>query len=39
MPQEPLLFSGTIRENITLRAPDATDAELESAAQSAPRIL
>ena len=35
VPQEPLLFSGTIRENILYGRLDATDDELESAARSA----
>jgi ABC-type multidrug transport system fused ATPase/permease subunit len=35
MPQEPLLFSGTIKENILYGRQDATDAELEAAARSA----
>lgn len=29
--QEPLLFSGTVRENITFGKPDATDDEIEAA--------
>ena len=35
VPQEPLLFSGTIRENILYGRLGATDDELESAARSA----
>ena len=35
VPQEPLLFSGTIRENILYGRLDASDTELEAAAQSA----
>jgi ATP-binding cassette, subfamily B, bacterial MsbA len=35
VPQETLLFSGTIRENIAYGRPDATDAEVESAARAA----
>jgi ABC-type multidrug transport system fused ATPase/permease subunit len=35
MPQEPLLFSGTIKENILYGRQDASDSELESAARSA----
>lgn len=35
MPQEPLLFSGTIKENILYGRQDATDSELEAAAASA----
>lgn len=31
VPQDPLIFSGTIRENITYGAPNATDAEVERA--------
>jgi ATP-binding cassette subfamily B protein len=33
--QETLLFSGTIRDNISLARPDATDAEIEAAATAA----
>lgn len=33
--QRPLLFSGTIRENIRFARPEATDAEIEAAARSA----
>lgn len=32
VPQEPFLFSGTIRDNIAYGRPDATDAEVEAAA-------
>ena len=35
VPQEPLLFSGTIRENILYGRLDATDQEMEDAARSA----
>jgi subfamily B ATP-binding cassette protein MsbA len=35
VPQEPLLFAGTIRENIAYGRLDANEAELESAARSA----
>ena len=35
VPQEPALFSGTIRENIAYARPDATSAEVESAAHVA----
>jgi len=35
VPQEPLLFNGTIRENIRYGNLDATDAEVEAAARSA----
>ncbi len=31
VPQEPFLFAGSIRDNLTFAAPDATDAELEAA--------
>ena len=31
VPQEPILFSGTIRENLTLNAPNATDDDIISA--------
>jgi ABC-type multidrug transport system fused ATPase/permease subunit len=33
--QDPFLFSATVRENIAFGAPDATDAEIERAAQMA----
>lgn len=36
--QRPTLFAGTIRENIRFARPEATDAEVESAARSA-RVL
>ncbi|MEO6057911.1 MAG: ABC transporter transmembrane domain-containing protein [Gemmatimonadales bacterium] len=35
VPQEPALFSGTIRENIAYARPDATDADVEAAARAA----
>jgi ATP-binding cassette, subfamily B, bacterial MsbA len=35
VPQEPALFSGTIRENIAYARPDASDAEVLSAARAA----
>ncbi|WP_143310943.1 ABC transporter ATP-binding protein [Chitinophaga vietnamensis] len=35
VPQDVFLFGGTIRENIAYGKPDATDAELESAARQA----
>lgn len=35
VPQEPLLFHRTIRENIAYGQPDATDAEIEEAARKA----
>jgi len=35
VPQEPVLFSGTIRENIAYARPDASDAEIMQAAQAA----
>ncbi len=35
VPQETLLFSGTIRDNIAYGKPDATDAEVEAAARAA----
>ncbi len=35
MPQEPFLFEGTIRENILIGKPDATDDELIKAVKSA----
>ncbi|MCE7029344.1 ABC transporter ATP-binding protein/permease [Jiella sp. CBK1P-4] len=35
VPQAPYLFEGTIRENIRLGRPDATDAEIEDAARQA----
>lgn len=34
VPQQPFLFSGTIRENIRYGRPEATDAEIETLAQS-----
>ena len=38
VPQEPILFSGTIRENIAYARPDATDDEIQSAARAAHAI-
>ena len=35
MPQEPLLFHRSIRENIAYGRPDATQAQIENAAQEA----
>jgi ATP-binding cassette, subfamily B, bacterial MsbA len=35
VPQETLLFSGTVRENIAYGEPDATDAEVQAAARAA----
>ncbi|HEX5521525.1 MAG TPA: ABC transporter transmembrane domain-containing protein [Longimicrobiaceae bacterium] len=35
VPQETLLFSGTIRENLAYARPDATQAEIEAAARAA----
>ncbi|MFL5581411.1 MAG: ABC transporter ATP-binding protein [Gemmatimonadaceae bacterium] len=35
VPQEPALFSGTVRENIAYARPDATDAEVIAAARAA----
>jgi len=35
VPQEPMLFAGTIRENLVYGAPEATDAEVEAAARDA----
>jgi ATP-binding cassette, subfamily B, bacterial MsbA len=35
VPQEPALFSGTVRDNIAFARPDATDAEVERAAHAA----
>jgi subfamily B ATP-binding cassette protein MsbA len=35
VPQEPALFSGTLRENIAYARPGATDAEIEDAARAA----
>jgi ATP-binding cassette subfamily B protein len=34
VPQEPFLFSGTIRDNIAYGRPDATDAEIEVATRA-----
>ena len=34
VPQEPFLFSGTIRSNIAYGRPDATDLEVERAARA-----
>jgi ATP-binding cassette, subfamily B, bacterial MsbA len=35
VPQEPTLFSGTVRENIAYARPDATEAEIVAAARAA----
>ena len=35
VPQEPVLWSGTVRENIRYGRPSATDAEVEAAARDA----
>ena len=35
MPQDSLLFEGSVRDNIALTAPDATSAEIEAAARVA----
>ena len=35
VPQEPALFSGSVRDNIAYARPDATDAEVEAAARAA----
>jgi subfamily B ATP-binding cassette protein MsbA len=35
VPQEPTLFSGTVRENIAYARPDASDADIERAARAA----
>jgi subfamily B ATP-binding cassette protein MsbA len=35
VPQEPALFSGTVRDNIAYARPDATDAEVVAAARAA----
>ncbi|MHB1223072.1 MAG: ABC transporter ATP-binding protein, partial [Gemmatimonadaceae bacterium] len=35
VPQEPALFSGTVRDNILLGRPDATDADVQAAAHAA----
>lgn len=35
VPQEPYLFSGTLRENLLLRTPDASDAEILDALRTA----
>ena len=35
VPQEPALFSGTVRENIAYARPDASDADVHSAAKAA----
>ncbi len=34
VPQEPFLFSGSVRDNIAYGRPDATDAEVEAAARA-----
>jgi subfamily B ATP-binding cassette protein MsbA len=35
VPQEPMLFAGTVRENLAYGRPDATDSEIEDAARAA----
>jgi subfamily B ATP-binding cassette protein MsbA len=35
VPQEPALFSGTVRENIAYARPDATEADVQAAARAA----
>ena len=35
VPQEPMLFEGTVRENLRYGRPEATDAEVEAAAREA----
>jgi ATP-binding cassette, subfamily B, bacterial MsbA len=35
VPQEPALFSGTVRDNIAFARPDATDADIQAAARAA----
>ncbi|MGW8266961.1 MAG: ABC transporter ATP-binding protein [Longimicrobiales bacterium] len=35
VPQEPMLFAGTVRENLAYGRPEATDAEIEEAARAA----
>jgi len=35
VPQEPMLFAGTVRENLAYGRPDATDAEIAEAARAA----
>jgi len=35
VPQEPMLFAGTIRENLAYGRPDATDEEIQEAARNA----
>jgi subfamily B ATP-binding cassette protein MsbA len=35
VPQEPMLFAGTVRENLAYGRPDATDAEIHEVAQQA----
>ncbi len=35
VPQEPMLFAGTVRDNLRYGSPDATDAEIEEAGRAA----